>query len=417
MQNRITFLVSLSLFVILMAQAQEAVIVPNDSTFMPESFQANYDSLYVDWISRHHISMGDVDVPATVNDEQLVDSLLIDRLQRIPTTLELPYNEDVHKYIEYYAMRIPQKVSVMLGAYNFYAPIIEEALGRYDLPLELKYLPIVESGLNPKARSRAGAVGLWQFMIRTAKIYGMTSNTLVDERQDPVKSTDAAARMLSDLYNIYQDWNLVLAAYNCGAGNVNKAIRRAGGKTDFWQIYARLPRETRGYVPAFIAATYIMNYYCIHGITPAECTLPLASDTIMIDRALHLEQVAQVCQIDVEQLRALNPQYRKDILPGQTQPCPLRVPSAKLSTFIELQDSIYAYKADELVSKRAVAKIERSAGGTLTKGKNGGQYYKIRSGDTLGSIAKRFGVSVRQIQKFNGMTGTRLRAGRSIRIK
>ncbi|MDO4948898.1 MAG: transglycosylase SLT domain-containing protein [Bacteroidales bacterium] len=416
MQKKILLLV-LPILNSLMALAQEPIVCANDSMAILENIQLNYDSLYVDWISRHHITMGDVDVATTTN-EALTDSLIIERLQRIPTTLELPYNEDVHKYIEYYANRIPQKVSFMLGAYNFYAPIIEEALDRYDLPLELKYLPIVESGLNPKARSRMGAAGLWQFMMRTAKLYGMTSNTLVDERQDPVKSTDAAARMLGELYKIYQDWNLVLAAYNCGSGNVNKAIKRAGGKTDFWQIYARLPRETRGYVPAFIAATYIMNYYCNHGITPADCTLPAASDTIMIDRALHLEQVAQVCQIDLEQLRALNPQYRKDILPGQTKPCPLRIPSTKLSTFIELQDSVYAYKANELVAKRAIARIDRSVGGgTLTKGKDGGQYYKIRSGDTLGSIARRFRVTVRQIQKLNGMTDTRIHVGRSIRIK
>lgn len=399
-----------------MVHAQEPAANPNDSTSIPENIRINYDSLLVDWVSRHHITIGDVNEPMRTN-EPLTDSLIIDRLQRIPTTLELPYNEDVHKYIEYYANRIPRKVSVLLGAYNFYAPIFEEVLDRYGLPLELKYLPVVESGLNPKARSRVGAVGLWQFMLGTAKLYGMTSNTLVDERQDPIKSTDAAVRMLSELYKIYQDWNLVLAAYNCGTGNVNKAIKRAGGKTDFWQIYARLPRETRGYVPAFIAVTYIMNYYCNHGIIPAECTLPASSDTIMIDRILHLEQVAQVCQIDLEQLRALNPQYKKDILPGQTKPCPLRIPSAKLSTFIELQDSVFAYKANELVSKRAVAQINRQGGGTLTKGKNGGQYYKIRSGDTLGSIARRFRVTVRQIQKLNGMTDTKLRAGRSIRIK
>ena len=241
---------------------------------LPEGMLSETDSLYLDWISKHYIDMSE-NCTMTSENPVVSDSIYIDRLQRIPAIIEMPYNEIVRKFIDMYATRLRQKVAFMLSANNLYMPIIEEALDLYDLPLELKYLPVIESALNPTAVSSQGAVGLWQFMLRTGKVYGLKTTSLVDERRDPIKSTWAAARYLKDLFDIYHDWNLVLAAYNCGPGTINKAIRRAGGATDFWTIYNYLPKETRGYVPAFIAANYIMTYYCEHNISPMDMNLSL----------------------------------------------------------------------------------------------------------------------------------------------
>jgi len=281
----------------------------------------------------------------------------IDRLSRIPAVMEMPHNDAVQQCIDRYAGRLRRSVSLMLGASNFYMPIFEEALEAYGLPLELRYLPIIESALNPKAVSRAGAAGLWQFMPTTGKQYGLKLNSLVDERRDPIKASYAAAHLLRDLYKVFGDWNLVIAAYNCGPGNINKAIARSGGKRDYWAIYPYLPRETRGYVPAFIAANYIMTYYCDHNICPMQTRLPLQSDTIMINRNVHLQQIADVCGINIEELRTLNPSYRRDIIPGATEPCILRLSQADVTKFIALEDSIYNYRNDELLSRRATVAV------------------------------------------------------------
>lgn len=382
---------------------------------IPESMQSEMDSLYWDWQSKHYITLGENCKMTSVNPV-VSDSIYMDRLSRIPSIIEMPYNEAVRKFIDMYAVRLRNKVSFMLAATNFYMPIFEEALDLYDLPMELKYLPIIESALNPTAVSRQGATGLWQFMLATGKIYGLKTNTLIDERRDPIKSTWAAARYLKDLYDIYQDWNLVLAAYNCGPGTINKAIRRAGGATDYWTIYNFLPKETRGYVPAFIAANYIMTYYCEHDICPMEAQLPNNSDTIHIDKDLHLQQVAEVCNIDIDQLRSLNPQYRKDIVPGNSELCALRLPHNSVGTFIERQDSIFAYKPDTYLKKRKTVAIKEatSAGTTSTKGT---VYYKIKQGDTLGGIAAKHRVSVNQLRRLNGIKGNNIRAGKSLRIK
>jgi membrane-bound lytic murein transglycosylase D len=289
----------------------------------------------------------------------------IERLSRIPTVMEMAYNDVVQKFIDRYSGRLRRSISYMLGASNFYMPIFEEALEMYQLPLELKYLPIIESALNPTAVSRVGAAGLWQFMIGTGKQYGLQVNSLVDERRDPVKSSYAAARYLKDLYKIFGDWNLVIAAYNCGPENINKAIRRANPATaknqdgevapvikDYWHIYPYLPRETRGYVPAFIAANYIMTYYSQHNICPMSTRLPAKTDTVMVSRNLHLEQVAEVVGINIDLLRSLNPMYRRDVLPGATEPCALRLPQTEVGKFIDMEDSVYNYKSDELFNKR-----------------------------------------------------------------
>ena len=381
-------------------------------TDFPETMQSDMDSLFWDWQSKNFIYM-DENCRMLPEGPKVSDSVYIDRLSRIPSIIEMPFNEVVKRYIEAYTGRLRNKVSFMLAAANFYMPIFEEALDTYDLPMELKYLPIIESALNPKAQSRVRASGLWQFMLRTGKAYGLESNSLVEERYDPVKSTWAAVRYLKELYGIYKDWNLVLAAYNSGPGNVNKAIRRAGGSTDYWDIYPFLPKETRGYVPGFIAANYVMTYYCEHGICPMESELPAVSDTIHINRDLHFQQVASVCNIDIEQLRSLNPQYKKDIVPGNSRVYALRLPNNTVGTFIERQDSIYAYDTKKLLPKRSTVAV---SDGT-SKNSKGAQYHKIRKGETLGGIARRYGVSVTQIRKLNGIKGNNIRAGRSIRVR
>ena len=225
-----------------------------------------------------------------------------------------------------------------------------------------------------------------------------------------------AARYLKDLYDIYQDWNLVLAAYNCGPGTINKAIRRAGGATDYWTIYNYLPKETRGYVPAFIAANYIMTYYCEHGICPMETQLPNATDTIHINKDLHLQQVAEVCNINLDQLRSLNPQYKKDIIPGNSELCALRLPNNFVSTFIDRQDSVFAYKPNEYLTKRKTVAIKETTS-SRNRSSKGTLYHKIKQGDTLGGIAAKYHVSISQLRNLNGIKGNNIRAGRSLRIR
>lgn len=382
---------------------------------LPEGMLSETDSLYLDWISKNYINLGD-NCTATSANPQVSDSVYIDRLKRIPAIIEMPYNEIVREFIDMYATRLRQKVAFMLSANNFYMPIIEEALDLYNLPLELKYLPVIESAMNPMATSSQGAVGLWQFMLPTGKIYGLKTTTLIDERRDPLKSTRAAARYLKDLYDIYHDWNLVLAAYNCGPGTINKAIRRAGGEKDFWKLYNYLPKQTRGYVPAFIAANYIMTYYCEHNISPLDMKLPEGTDTIHISRPLNLQQVADVCEINLDQLRALNPIYRKDIIPGNEEPYPLRLPSNYISTFIDKEDSIYNYKPEVYQTRRTTVAVGNTGkSGSKSSGK--AQYYKIKNGDTLGGIAARYGVSVSQLRRLNGIKGSNIRAGKTIRIR
>ena len=352
---------------------------------IPESMQSEMDSLFWDWQSKNYISMGENCKMTSVNPI-VSDSIYMDRLSRIPSIIEMPYNEAVRKFIDMYASRLRNKVSFMLAAANFYMPIFEEALDLYDLPMELKYLPIIESALNPVAVSRQGATGLWQFMLGTG-----------------------------NLYAIYQDWNLVLAAYNCGPGTINKAIRRAGGATDYWTIYNYLPKETRGYVPAFIAANYIMTYYCEHDICPMETQLPSATDTIHIHKDLHLQQVAEVCSLNIDQLRSLNPQYKKDIIPGNSELCVLRLPNNTVSSFIDRQDSIFAYKANEYLKKRKAVAIKENTG--IRTSSKGAVYHKIKSGDTLGGIAAKYHVSVNQLRRLNNIKGNNIRAGKSLRIR
>ena len=335
---------------------EETVTVTNyqgkkESIELPASMTQELDSLMNLYNTKMYLKADDdCNLPDInpVYDEQTYK----DRLAQLPTVIEMPYNDIVRKFIDRYSSDLRRKVAYMLGAQNFYMPVFEEALEAYELPLELKYLPVIESGLNPKAKSHAKAMGLWQFMLPTAKRYGLTINSLVDERCDLIKSSYAAAHYLSDLYKIFGDWNLVIAAYNCGPEKINKSIHRLKGEKDYWKIYSLLPKETRGYVPAFIAANYIMNYYCEHNICPLTASLPAKTDTVMLDRDVHFEQIAHVIGIDLDQLKDLNPQYRRNIVNGNSKPSPLRLPADMVNAFIDNEDSVYAFNTNNYLTKR-----------------------------------------------------------------
>ena len=392
----------------------------------PEAMTFELDSLLNLYMSKNYL---DEDNDCRMKDVNPVfeKEVFIERLKRIPSIIEMPYNEVVQKFIDRYSGRLRHSVSYMLGASNFYMPIFEEALETYGLPLELKYLPVIESALNPKAVSRVGATGLWQFMLATGKRYGLEVNSLVDERRDPIKASYAAANYLSDLYKVFGDWNLVIAAYNCGPDQINKAIHRSKGSKDYWQIYPYLPKETRGYVPAFIAANYIMTYYCEHNICPMTTRLPAKTDTVMVGRNVHLEQIASVCNIDIEQLRTLNPAYRRDIVPGATKLSAVRLPQTEVGKFIDLEDSIYAYNAEVLFSKRTTVEVNddvptytRKSSSKRSRKKarsSRGRSVTVKSGQTLSEIAKRNGTTVSKLRRLNGIKGSNIRAGKKLRVR
>lgn len=403
---------------------------------VPEAMLQDLDSLILQFNNRKYLKI-DQDCNFKDVNPYFEPEVIKDRLMRMPTVIEMPYNNVVQKFIDRYAGKLRRSVSMMLGAQNFYMPIFEQALETYQVPLELKYLPVIESALNPTAVSRVGATGLWQFMLATGKDYGLKVNSLVDERRDPEKASYAAARYLRDLYRVFNDWTLVIAAYNAGPENINKAIHRAGGVKDYWKIYPYLPAETRGYVPAFIAANYIMNYYCEHNICPMITTLPVKTDTVMVNRDVNLKQVAQVLSLDVDQLRAINPQYRQDIVNGYTEPSSIRLPREYVNAFIDNEDSIYAYQPEMMLPKRVevevndavVAAAPRSysrGGGKAVRGKKGkkgrrggggGREVSVKSGDTLSAIAKRNHTTVAKLKKLNKISGSNIRAGKKIKVK
>ena len=380
---------------------------------LPRSMTYPLDSLLNDWKAKTYIDLGK-DCSTSHENPLFSDSIYIDRLSRMPVIMEMPYNEIVRKFIDMYATRLRNQVAFMLSACNFYMPIFEKALDAYDLPLELKYLPIIESALNPSAVSRAGAAGLWQFMLQTGKLYGLESNSLVDERRDPIKATWAAARYLKDLYGIYNDWNLVIAAYNCGPGNVNKALARAGGGTTFWDIYEYLPRETRGYVPAFVGASYAYAYHQQHGIQSENPPMPLATDTIRVTRLLHLGQVASTLDIPIETLRTLNPQYKMDIIPATIKSYTLVLPQHYLCQYIASEEEIHRKDSTYLKEYINPANIEKKKLADATPAYT---TYTVKRGDTLGAIARRYRTTTAQIMKLNKLkNANKLREGQRLRI-
>lgn len=420
-------------------EKDEIIVTDNDgkeeTIDLPEAMNYEVDSLLNLYYSKTYLQQ-DEDCNYRDENRDYPKEVYIERLSRLPNVMEMPYNEIVQKFIDRYTGRLRHSVSYMLGASNFYIPIFEEALEAYGLPLELKYLPVIESALNPKATSHAGAAGLWQFMVATGKQYGLEINSLIDERRDPIKSSYAAAHYLKDLYNIFGDWSLVIAAYNCGPENINKAIHRADGQADYWKIYPYLPRETRGYVPAFIAANYVMNYYCEHNICPMRTTLPAKTDTVVVSKDVHLKQIADVCGIDIEELRTLNPQYRRDIVNGNNKPSVIRLPANATNTFIANEDSIHRYETDALLTRRSLVEVESSKYTTSTsstrksysksksrkrkssrRSRTRKKSVTVRSGDTLSEIAERHHTTVKKLRQLNGIKGNNIRAGKKIRVK
>ena len=381
---------------------------------LPKYMMEEIDSMLNCWQARNLLKSLECDTEQYI-ETKITDTLYAERLRSMPTIVNMSYNRTVKSCIEAYTTKNRSLVAYMLGISEFYMPIIEEEINKAGIPNELKYLPIIESALNPKAVARANAKGLWQFMFSTAKIYGLKSNNYIDERFDPIKSTRAAVRFLADLYKLFGKWELAIAAYNCGPGNVKKAILRSNGKTDFWELYYYLPRETRGYLPMFIAANYIMTYHKEHGICPAEPATPIATDTIMVSKNLHFKQIAEVCGADIEEIRALNPQYIKDIIPGENEPYVLRLSNNLVTDFRANEDSIYKHKAQEFFPKLSVAEMLKQAKAN-DDGRGTLKRHKVKSGETLGGIALKYRVTVKQIMKWNGMRNTNIRAGQYLNI-
>lgn len=389
------------------------------SVIVPESFETDVKKMQENWYLKNYAQL-DRNADSRPNPVTS-DQDYIDRLRLLPTVIEMPFNSVVRSFIVMYAERKRQLVENMLGMSLYYMPIFEEALERHGLPLELRYLPVIESALNPSAVSRAGAAGLWQFMPGTASQMGLELSSLVDMRRDPIKSSDAAARYLKQLYGIFGDWSLAIAAYNCGPGNVAKAIRRAGGgKKDFWEIYPFLPAETRGYVPAFIAANYVMNNYDKHNISPALARKPILTDTVHISRRIHFQQISDVLAIPMDELRALNPQFRADLIPGDIRPYALVLPSLQTFAYIANEDSIANHNATLYARRDIVEPSNGAVTGNDHKGRYVDElvvkYHKVRKGETLSKIARRYGVSVNSIRKANGM-GKKKKVTRGQRLK
>ncbi len=392
-----------------------------ESQFNELNFSQNLDSLLHLWYVQQSLQTNDSGLVVSDFNDSIIpefpDSVYIKRLRALPVFINLSYNRVVRNYINLYTQKKRDLVEVMLGLSQYYFPIFEQILDAKGLPVELKYLPVIESALNPRAVSRAGATGMWQFMYYTGRIYKLEINSIVDERRDPIKSTYAAANYLKDLYNIYHDWVLAIAAYNCGAGNVNKAIRRSGGKRDYWDIYYHLPRETRGYVPAFIAATYVMNYYKEHNLVPKQMDLPIVSDTIIINSPLNLHQVADVLHVPINVLRDLNPQYRRDIIPAYTKSYALKLPVQYTTQFIDLQDSIFAYKDSIFFNPKSVYKAPPKYKRYRPQAPSGNYaklYYHVKAGDNLGFISSWYHVRISDLRYWNRIRHHFIRAGQRI---
>lgn len=422
--KRCLYTVIILLFAAPLANAQPRT-VNEEALDMADQFVTNYDSLLNTYViskyaatSRRHRANINTDYAF----DQIPDTVIAQRLNSLHTVIPMTFNNVVRDHIRMYLNRMRNRIDVMLTLSEYYQTLFEESLSRYDVPEELKYLTIVESAMNPQATSRVGAAGLWQFMYTTGKNYGLEVNSIIDERRDAYKSSDAAAHYLHDLYNVFGDWHLAIAAYNCGPGNVNKAIARSGGKHNFWQIYPYLPRETRGYVPAFIAATYIMNFYPEHGLHPKRAAIPLHTDTVMVERDMFFCHVAKHIGVEMEELRALNPQYRADFIPGSNGSYPLCLPTEKMNDLIHHAEAIFRDTEDS-ISRRPAAVIATRSDAEVSYSKparkhNGSSsYHKVRRGETLSSIAAKHGTTVSKLKKLNHLRSDRIRYGQRLRVK
>lgn len=417
---------ALCLLMVTFAMAQEPILTPRENEAIPsESIDEalsmpRLDSMLVAWSQRQSeiskeqllnplIAIDTVDLPAG----DIPDSVYIARLEAIGSAIPMSYNEVVRKYIISYTTRHRDHISRILGRSLYYFPIFEAELDAQGLPLELRILPVIESSLIPKARSKVGASGLWQFMYNTGKGYGLEVTSFIDQRFDPILSTKAACRHLKHLYNMYGDWNLALAAYNCGAGKVNKALRKVEGKGGFWDIYPYLPSETRGYVPAFIATLYAYHYHSLHGIEPAEEHLPLATDTLHINRIMHLEQITSTIGTPIEVLTALNPQFKQKIVPAvRGRSYDIVLPVSEVGKFLD--------KEAEIMGKDTLYLAEY-----MSPRKNGemptfvidSKIHKVKSGENLSLIARKYGVTVKQICKWNNIKdASKIRVGQKLEI-
>lgn len=424
---------------------QAMVNASDDDMVFPESIELDTDEeelankpFSYSWLERMFIHADSTCVSDSVS-EQVSDSLYMMRLAALPTVIEMPFNDPIRKCLDLYVHRRRSAVERMVGiGFNHYFPVFEEALQRHGMPSELKYLACIESALKQNAYSRAKAAGLWQFMPGTGMILGLEVNSFVDERYDLYKSTDAACRYLKQLYKLFDDWALAIAAYNCGPGNINKAIARSGGRHTFWEIYNFLPSETRTYVPLFIAATYIMNYHCEHNLCATIGEIPPQCDTIMINSMVHFDQIANVIGVPIEAIESMNPQYVLDIIPASPEKAmSLTLPAEKTVEFIELQDSIMAYKADSLLPHNGELKEifvrgkrnsyvmnggNRSIGNSKTKGKTGkgsasGDVHVVQKGQTLSYIARRYGTTVQKIKKLNNLRSDNISIGQRLRVR
>jgi len=416
MRRGLIIIVAFLLIPALAGATNDTIIIKNDRSH--ELIEANLDSLVSNWylsrlMEERQVLYMDSDTPLV----SFPDSVYRERLKAIHSVVNLPYNSIVRNHIHVYTDRKRDKFEIMLGMREYYFPIIEDIFDYYGLPVELKYMAVIESALNPNAVSRVGATGMWQFMYSTGRQYGLTINSVIDERRDPVKATHAAARYLKDLYRVYKDWGLVIAAYNCGPGNVNKAIRRSGNRKDYWEIYYRLPRETRGYLPAYIAATYAMTYHKEHNIRPQEVSFPLATDTVMVTRDIHLSQVAEVLSIPYAELRTLNPHYRAGLVPGSGRAMSLTLPIINVGSFISLQDSIASYRAEHYLKPQT-----KTASPTRStyippdiKGKSK-LIYVVKEGDNLGYIASWYNVGLSSIRYWNNIYRNTIRIGQKINV-
>lgn len=395
--------------------------ITDNSIVFPESFETDTKELMQNWYIQNYTVL-DADVEKRSSND-VSDAEYIKRLKAMPTVIEMPYNQVVRSYIDMYVKRRRTLVETMLGMSLYYMPIFEQALEKESMPLELKYLPVIESALNPEAVSRVGATGLWQFMIGTAKGLGLEVNSLVDERRDPYRSSDKAAKYLKTLYNIYNDWSLAIAAYNCGPANVNKALRRAGGndkdKKDFWDIYPYLPKETRGYVPAFIAANYVMTYFKYHNISPGLAKKPIVTDTVSVGKRIHLQQIASVLNMPIEEIRVLNPQFRRDVIPATDERrYALALPSQQVYSFIMSEDSIVNFNRAMYAQREVVepAEYRSESSGYTYETRLVTKYHKVRRGETISKIARKYGVTASSIKQANGLRKSSISRGQVLKV-
>ena len=409
---------SISVFLLLLLCLPFAAFAQADSkeTLNIHTTPAKYDSIIASWKAN---SLSE-NAEQFLEDEYIIldtsryleavstvsDTICRARLRTIPSPIHLPYNDIVRKHIVAYTTTHKSITRRMLTYGKYYFPMIEQELDKNGLPLELKIVPVIESALTPTAVSRRGAVGLWQFMLQTGRQYGLEVNSMVDNRRDPILSTETACKYLKDLYDIYHDWTLVLASYNYGPGNVNRAIQRAGGNAKtFWDIYPYLPRETRDYIPAFIALTYLYYYHWDYGVVAYESPLPLAADTVMVNARLNLNIVSDSTGIPIELIRLMNPQYKTDEIPAMTKSYPLVLPQEEISHYIACEQGLIAASSAKTPASNTQ---EISVPDPIV--------HRVKKGETLGGIAKKYHVSVKQLMQWNGLRNSMIRIGQSLKI-